>query len=332
MPPRMAPTDPTRRPLAEPARAHAFGLDVGADFEIPGLRAAPISAGLPHVRVRQVEPREIDRRFSARDRTRLSEERFSDNRPADRTVDHHPVAGYRLYARYFGLALVSHTGEEVLCAPPAAPSWRWQRFLVGRALPLAALLRGYELLHASAVAFGDRMVAIVGPSGSGKSTLALHLALRGALLLTDDVLALALCGECVHGYPGPGVISLRESEDELVSAAAGPDGPAKILGWSGKSHLASPPRPERCLPVDAVYFVRGDAAEPVIEELARPDPRLLLSSTLMHEIRSAERLRRQLDVCAALTRSARHFKLLRARDEPAATAEALARHVLQRLS
>ncbi len=273
-------------------------------------------------------PAEIDRRFPAREGTRLSEERFSDDRPADRTVDHHPLAGYRLYARYFGLALVSQTGEEVLCAPPAVTPWRWQRFLVGRALPLAALLRGYELLHASAVAFDERMVAIVGPSGSGKSTLALHLALRGAPLLTDDVLALARDRDRVHGYPGPGVISLRESEDEVVSAAAGPGGPATVLGWSGKSHLAAP-RPERRLPVDAVYFVAGEAAGPVIDELTRPDPRLFLSSTLMHEIRSAERLRRQLDVCAALARSARHFSLLRAREEPEATAEALARHVLQ---
>lgn len=270
----------------------------------------------------------IDSRVPARDSTRLSEERFSDARPADRTVDRHALAGYRLYARYFGLALVSHTGEDVLCAPPAVPSWRWQRFLVGRALPLAALLRGYELLHASAVAFGERMVAIVGPTGSGKSTLALHLALRGVPVLTDDVLALALEGDRVHGYPGSGVISLRESEDDLISVATEPGGPATILGWSGKSHLAAP-RPERRLPVDAVYFVAGEAAAPVIDELVRPDPRLFLSSTLMHEIRSAERLGRQLDVCAALARSARHFTLLRAREDPEATAEALARHVLQ---
>jgi HPr kinase/phosphorylase len=42
------------------------------------------------------------------------------------------------------------------------------------------------LLHASAVAIGDRGVLILGPSGSGKSSLALALMATGARLVADD--------------------------------------------------------------------------------------------------------------------------------------------------
>lgn len=42
------------------------------------------------------------------------------------------------------------------------------------------------LLHASAVAFGDRGVLILGPSGSGKTGLAFELIALGADLIGDD--------------------------------------------------------------------------------------------------------------------------------------------------
>lgn len=42
------------------------------------------------------------------------------------------------------------------------------------------------ILHASAVALGDRGLLIQGPSGSGKSALALRLMALGASLVADD--------------------------------------------------------------------------------------------------------------------------------------------------
>lgn len=306
--------------------AGVYGVTVESDFALPGLLESVPEDVLPRVRVRQVPAAEIDRRVPPGSGERLGEERFSDGRPPDRTVDLLPGAGYRLYARYFGLALVAPDGAEILCAPPTVPAWRWQRLLVGRALPLAALLRGYELLHASAVVVGDdHLVGIVGPSGSGKSTLALHLSLGGATLASDDVVALQMRGGAVWGFPGPGVVSLRDSEDDLARAVAGPDGPAELLGWSGKSHLAAP-RADRALPVAALYYLDGEADEPGIEEMPGVDPRLLLASTLMHEIRHPERLRRQLEVCSALALGARHFRLVRSRGRPQVTADAVASH------
>jgi hypothetical protein len=55
------------------------------------------------------------------------------------------------------------------------------------------------LIHAGAVAFGDRVIALVGDSGAGKSTLALALLEQGAAYLTDE---LFVCdGARVWGIP-----------------------------------------------------------------------------------------------------------------------------------
>ena len=43
-----------------------------------------------------------------------------------------------------------------------------------------------EILHASAVAIGNRGLIITGPSGSGKSSLAIQLIALGAELVADD--------------------------------------------------------------------------------------------------------------------------------------------------
>lgn len=48
------------------------------------------------------------------------------------------------------------------------------------------------LLHATAVAIEGRAVLITGPSGAGKSDLALRLIDRGAVLVSDDQVALTV--------------------------------------------------------------------------------------------------------------------------------------------
>ena len=64
------------------------------------------------------------------------------------------------------------------------------------ALPLWLELQGIPVLHASAVAFGNRAVAFVGPSGSGKSTLCMALNDRSWEFVADDGLPL---NEDEHG-------------------------------------------------------------------------------------------------------------------------------------
>jgi hypothetical protein len=98
--------------------------------------------------------------------------------------------------------------------------------------------RGWELIHASAVADGERGVLIAGPGGAGKSTTCLALVARaGMRLLTEN---LAFCdGE--HIFPVSEPIRLTEeslrllgdSTEQLKSYAAA--GPLKL------KHMFVPP-------------------------------------------------------------------------------------------
>src|SRR5689334_4340415 len=183
---------PPPAPADERRHLRAFGLEIDAGFDAPGLpdAAGTPPSGLP-VRVDLATPEELDRGWPADGVERVLEEHFDDG-PAARTIDMHPDAGYRLYARHFGLARISPSGDEVVCAPPDDEPWSWQRFLVGRILPWAAVLRGHEVFHASAVVLRDRVVAFVGETGMGKTSLAVQLVARGLGFFTDDVLALEL--------------------------------------------------------------------------------------------------------------------------------------------
>jgi hypothetical protein len=63
-------------------------------------------------------------------------------------------------------------------------------YLLGPVLAFTLRLRGITCLHASALAAGDRAIALVGPAGVGKSTLAATFAKRGHPVISDDVVAL----------------------------------------------------------------------------------------------------------------------------------------------
>jgi hypothetical protein len=67
-------------------------------------------------------------------------------------------------------------------------------YLLGPALGVLLQQRGLLVLHASAVAIGERVVAFVGESGWGKSTTAAALERRGHTVVADDVCALHLRG------------------------------------------------------------------------------------------------------------------------------------------
>ena len=286
-------------------RTRAFGLDIESSFEAPGLLPATGPPRGPHLRMDLVPPEAIDGDWPAASATRVLEEHFDDGPPA-RTIDSHPEAGYRLYARHFGLARISRDGGRVLCAPPAGEPWSWQRFLVGRILPWAAVLRGRETFHASAVEIGGRAVAFVGATGAGKTSLAVQLVARGAGFVTDDVLALSLEGDMVRAHPGAGIASVRRAERDAMPrdrwAALG-----DVLGESEKTYVALPRAPDD-LPLGALYFLaRGDSSEP--ETLPALDPRLLLASTFVLGVQTPERLRTQLDVCAAVASDVPAFRL-----------------------
>jgi hypothetical protein len=292
-------------------RARAFGLEIDASFEVPGVAPGAGALAGPVTRVDLVPDSEIDRDWPAAGAERVLEERFGDEAEPARTIDAHPAAGYRLYARHFGLARIAPDGARVLCAPPGPAGWDWQRFLVGRILPWAAVLRGFEAFHASSVTVGGRAVAFVGPTGAGKTSLALRLVASGAEFVTDDVLAVDRPGGELRAHPGAAIASVRPAERAAIPAAAW-DGLGTVLGHSGKTYLELP-RADGARPLATIYFLRREAG-PAIEPLASLDPRLLLASTFVLGVQTPARLRNQLDVCAAIAAEVPAFDLRIASD------------------
>lgn len=76
--------------------------------------------------------------------------------------------------------------EQGVLAHPA-----YQLALLKTVIPAIGTLERRCFLHASAVAFGEEAVIILGPSGYGKSTLATYLEFLGAEHLSDDITPLS---------------------------------------------------------------------------------------------------------------------------------------------
>jgi hypothetical protein len=278
-----------------------FGLALTVGFEVPGL---PRADGLPGGRPAALEllsPDEAERRWPAGEAKVV----LRQWRP-EMVLEWRDGSGYRLTAAGFGRYLLAADGSWIGCAPPAGDEpWRWQRFLTGQVLPLASVLRGLEVFHASAVALGGGAVAFVAGSGVGKTSLAYNLVRRGAAFVADDVLALEVAGDVVLAHPGAGLVNLRHAEAEAQRRAGHGVG-APSLGSDDKGlRLRLDPRPEP-LPLRAFCLLaREPAGAPLRIVLAPPDPRRILAATFNFAIRTPERLARQLDVAGAIATASR---------------------------
>jgi hypothetical protein len=200
---------------------------------------------------------------------------------------YHSAAGYALDAPELASFHLSPGGETVSYAAAPGPAWRWQRYLIGRVLPLAATLLGREPMHASAVACGKGAVLLAGESGTGKSTLAGQLTLAGCAFLADDVTALSLEGGHLMAHPGPGLMSLRR-----------PTGFGELLGSDERGLWVAVEREPNPLPVSALYLL--ETGRPGITAVRDPEPTALLAASFNLAVREPARLARQLEVCSSL--------------------------------
>ena len=101
-----------------------------------------------------------------------------------------------------GLFRFTSGGIEIEWSPWGAGA---AHYFFAYALPLWLESKGRQVLHASAVSFGGRGVALLGPSGIGKSTLCAGLVTTGYDFVADDGLVLREDGDgdwrCLHGPP-----------------------------------------------------------------------------------------------------------------------------------
>ena len=184
-----------------------LALEVDPAIEIPGMEAAhaPSPSGKTPTRV-LLDPDELRRRWSLAAHSAERVRELRDGSTVLLSVELAPSAGYLVHAPGFARILVSPDGTELLCDPEPKSS-DWGTLLSAQALPLAATLRGLEVLHASGVLLGDDAlnggaVLVAGPQGAGKSSLAAALVRGGATLLSDDTVALESREGALWAHPG----------------------------------------------------------------------------------------------------------------------------------
>lgn len=194
-------------------------------------------------------------------------------------------------------------------------------------LPLAATLRGLELLHAAGVALAGGVVLMAGEPGAGKTSLAAALVRRGGALLSDDAVALELRDDALLAHPGSALLQLREPEHARLSPAQRTASGAADGAVAGKRRVV-PRRADAPAPPLALCLLERSSEQPALERLAQVDPFALLATTFNLSVRTPERLARHLDLCARIAAS---VPVHRVRVQPGVDADALADLLLAHL-
>jgi hypothetical protein len=282
-----------------------FGLNLELGFPVDGLEGGDTGATRA-ASVGRVDDEELDRQWGREGAETVGELRDEDG-TLQFGISRRPGVGFLLEARRLGRILVEQDGRRVVCAPAPTEEWIWQRFLIGHALPFAALLQGLEVFHASAVVLAGRAVAFAAVSGSGKSSIALNLVAEGAGFLSDDVLAVEAGTEALLVHAGAGAANVRaDAAEELAGRGA----LGEVIGHDAQSARVRVERLGHPVPLGSLYFLERTAAGEVEIETAAPvDPRLLLGSTFNLAVQTPERLAAQLDVCGRIADSAEIFHL-----------------------
>ena len=282
----------------------AFGVAVEADFDVPALGPASVTAR--RTTCSTVTTAELEAACPADGWTEDVDLRHPDSR-LFLSIRHHPEAGYRMWAPRHGRHLVSPDGTKILSVLPQRMLLGWQRLFFAQALPLAAVLHGLEVLHASAVVVDGRAIAFTAASGTGKSSLGAHFVAAGATFLTDDVLALEDCdgGPIAH----PGIARLSVGAHELASMdGIGRERLGFRAGSSDKVYV-EPQAQSSAVPLRALFrLYRAATFDQVrILEHVPPEARIVLASSFLPYVRTPARLLNQLATCAAVTDAVRVF-------------------------
>jgi len=284
---------------ATPHRYCVYGI--GVDSDLPLALPECADGGLGHVECRSAPASAF---LAAAERAR---------------GDRAPDSWYRYAALDDGSAYVrwDTVGEFLVAADGRAIAARrmeraslesFQVYMLGQALSFALVKQGFEPLHATVVVVADRAVALVGENGSGKSSLAACFVAAGHRLLTDDLLVVRERSGRLLAYPGPARIKLfpeiaaRFPAGARCRATMNPDTRKLILPIDGDRRCAT------AVPLDAIYVLTppreiGRDGLVRIETLTPREAFVeVVRSTFNRRITSADRLARQFEMAATLTR------------------------------
>jgi hypothetical protein len=195
---------------------------------------------------------------------------------------------------------LSADARVLACAPTDADNPVWWRELLDSTLFSVALLRGYEALHAGAVATPSGAFAIAAASGGGKSTLLSELLARGAALLADDVLVLEACeGGALAplAHPAPPLMTMASDRLQRLRRALTP-APETIAVLSDESWAALPVHAE---PLPLAGVVTLNRAPGLATKLHRDEqPLAALLGSLLRFPRTRERERARFEMAGAI--------------------------------
>jgi hypothetical protein len=295
------------------------GLVFASEIELPELAGRPASTAVPadvRIRLGEVEPPAT-----------------APDLKAVAAPDGGFFLGIPKVARFF----VGHDGGVIVdprCNDSGDDLGEIRGFLLSWIVSLVCTQRNFLALHASAVAFGDRVVAFMGDQGAGKSTLAAHCVQVGAKLVTDDLLRVELADSGPpRAYPGMPLLKLWRQTLEGMGRDANELAPA---WWHDHKFLVpfSGELVENALPIACIHVLAQDetAGAGRFEPLAGAAAVSALVAN-SHDIRVLDAIGRRLghlDHCVRLARSVEIVRLARRRDP--AQLPATARHLERRLS
>ncbi len=286
----------------------AFGLSVRSSLPLIGSLPGPVEVNGSVVEVGELDPDDDAR--TALDGAMLVERRLDDGSLVMR-ITRDEAGGYRIDTSRHGTFTISSDGSTISCGDLVDPAWEWHRPLYAQALPLAAVLQGFEPLHASAVALMGHAIAFVAPSGMGKTSLAVHLVARGARPVADDVVSLERHESMLLAHPGVALANIASDQMEALSRAPG-SRLGRRVGTSDKVHVEMANMQPEPLPLGAIFFLRRSERTPRIsfERAEPPDPRDLLGATFIWHVLEPARLVRQLETCVEISASVPVFRLL----------------------
>jgi hypothetical protein len=296
----------------------AFGLGLSADVPLPGAWvAAPLAEPILHLR--SASEAAIAERWSGLDaigwegmidgvpfvaeRGRAGDHRFVHGEPPNRcgarpagsgAAVHGELPSRRGAAPSTGTRAVHHLSADaalLLCGADAAGEpLRW-RAILDSVLFSAALLRGYEALHAGAVATEKGAVAITAAAGAGKSTLLVELLRGGCSLLCDDVVVLESRGEDAPlAHPGPPLMTVPAGTAPL---------PGDPIASVGEERWVAVPAHPGAIPLAALVVL--NRAPGLATSLYRVrDPLAVLIGSLLRFPRLPERERARFEVAGSI--------------------------------
>ena len=188
--------------------------------------------------------------------------------------------GYQIVIEGIGAYWISADGANILCTMKEAKAdFRLQiEAVLGPALIRVLAMQGTWALHASAIAFNDRVIALLGESGKGKSTLARRLHKRWVETgqrIGDDILPVSMSQDSVNALPHFPQLKIPSGQQPSIGV------------------------PER-MPLAAVYVLERPPSDGGVEisSLSTQDGALaLIRHTVAAQLFGPSLLAKQLDFC-----------------------------------